>query len=1499
MFHHDWFHTGDFSYRGEANVTELVPASPVSDRICDGCVNNYFFRNDSGGSFVLRVTPVSRIEELVIDGAVGGLPHFIYSGEYTCDSETVRGVYELGFSPSYEKGYYFSVYGKAVGCPAGEYRIAIYYEDEYLSDFEPDSAPNSGVMTIGVSGVGLDGVELVKLERGSVSVVSDWICVISGSELVLGMDLRGVEPGEYDFCMCWGDGHEELLPGAFRIYGGPGRELLGVYLDVSDSVSRGDEHTLWVTYSNEGDEDIALPLLEIESNAMMYVGDEVEGSDVIQVLVPGGDCGRSLLRVGESGRIPICFTAPDVGDLRFTVSVVEDTDTPIDWEVQKGRMKPRYMSDEEWDEYFPYLTELLGGSWSAYQESLRETSLRFRRRGVLVYDVGDLLDERLKELLGRPLAAVYGRLRDFETGELLSGVSVKAVSRDGLVSRSSVSRYEPEGVFVIEGLEDGEYDLYMEGYYFDGSLSVEVLDQRDVGVGDLEVFRVDCDGGDGFSLGVSDHAPVLACDGAGVVYAVWERGSELYSAVYDDGGWGDVQGLPGAEGCRPELVLEGERIYCFWETRAVPERLYLSCGVVGGGEITWFSPVSMTGDAYDDFSVSAVSSGDEVLMVWLQRDMSREDDTDLYYKIVEDVGYRVEDAFSGNSGGFSSFGVDGVSVNFSMLFGEIPCSVPIIGGGYGFTVGGEFGVSDLDCSPRVSGDAGFEVVLGSCFRYEDAVGFEAGWLVDPEGCRYFFDEASTDFTVFGDVVSPLSGIPLFFPVDPPFPVGCMYGEVRLAGGISGDLQWSSNFPFRPDGGDVRMALDGVFDGRYRLFGEVYGVLDGDISVVCDDAVSSGGIVFDRADVRITGNFRMLDDHVCGVFTKNWSYPSSFSGGGHAADVYEFYKCPFLGTGEAYEGGTVLGDISGDVSNDRFPCLYRSMDGRIYLVWSRSAGELVLGSRICMVSYDGEFWGDMVYVTPEPDFNYTPVMVDLVSGDKLFVWSSASGDGLDYYNSSVEEIVGAMLDTDMMYRIRHLDGSWEPLGVIGEVEGCDEGPVIALNRVSQEVMVVWKNYGEGGYRLYYSRFLDTGWTSPAVLVSSPLIYELSLTSFGDGFLVVWSQDGDGDSSTFEDSDIFFSIWSGGFWSGSEELKIEDGGDCFGGSVGDCGENFCFEPPGYCCRESGDPGSPDAPECQEMPKDTVRLELFDFSESREKRGSVGLTGYHLVFPGERMCYVIYFENRGEIPVREISVDDYLDYGLDVSTLRIEEVSIGDNFVVNGDGDGYFERRIRIEDNRSGLDRFWYVEMVSGIDVSMRRLHVLIRTIDPETGRLPSGVDVGCLPVEDGTGCGRGYIRFSIRCESELGSWRELSNFAWIRFDSGSEMKTNTWVNYIGPEIGSGVYLYMPSEEYHPGDECYLYAYLMNRSSTIPLAYLYVLLEIDGGYWFYPSWISLDEGTDCEEVVLRSGLTGKTIIPAFTWPDVRYAEEDMKFHGLLLDKNRSNVIGDVSTVKFGCGY
>jgi len=77
-------------------------------------------------------------------------------------------------------------------------------------------------------------------------------------------------------------------------------------------------------------------------------------------------------------------------------------------------------------------------------------------------------------------------------------------------------------------------------------------------------------------------------------------------------------------------------------------------------------------------------------------------------------------------------------------------------------------------------------------------------------------------------------------------------------------------------------------------------------------------------------------------------------------------------------------------------------------------------------------------------------------------------------------------------------------------------------------------------------------------------------------------------------------------------------------------------------------------------------------------------------------------------------------------------------------------------------------------------------------------------------------------------------------------------------------MPGTTFGEGDPCALDLDCVNPGAERP-ADLYVLLDVLGEFWSYPSWQPLDAGLDHQALTIPSGSSSRSLIPEFTMPAV----------------------------------
>jgi len=253
---------------------------------------------------------------------------------------------------------------------------------------------------------------------------------------------------------------------------------------------------------------------------------------------------------------------------------------------------------------------------------------------------------------------------------------------------------------------------------------------------------------------------------------------------------------------------------------------------------------------------------------------------------------------------------------------------------------------------------------------------------------------------------------------------------------------------------------------------------------------------------------------------------------------ECVKKPFTGTGSIYEGKPVLGDISADVYNDGVPSVARSESGEIIAVWAKALAASALGSKIYAATYtaDTQGWSSPVEVTPAIAFHKDPAAVFDSRGKLMVVWSGAVNDGLDYEQSSVEEILQAIDKADLMYS-QEIEGKWTVPKLLATLTGLDEQVNLAAGP-NGEIMAVWINQSDNASLLYGSLWNGTRWTEPKLISKSALAESPAVIYTAQKASVVWAEDKDGQADTTDDWGIYLSSWDGTSWHSPQSLSLGD-------------------------------------------------------------------------------------------------------------------------------------------------------------------------------------------------------------------------------------------------------------------------------------------------------------------------------------------------------------------------
>ncbi len=118
---------------------------------------------------------------------------------------------------------------------------------------------------------------------------------------------------------------------------------------------------------------------------------------------------------------------------------------------------------------------------------------------------------------------------------------------------------------------------------------------------------------------------------------------------------------------------------------------------------------------------------------------------------------------------------------------------------------------------------------------------------------------------------------------------------------------------------------------------------------------------------------------------------------------------------------------------------------------------------------------------------------------------------------------------------------------------------------------------------------------------------------------------------------------------------------------------------------------------------------------------------------------------------------------------------------------------------------------------------------------------------------------------------------------------------PEHDISVTLTMPAHYYYPGDPCGLVVTITNTgSNTYTDIPLFVVLDVYGTYYFYPSFTDFDLTT----MTLPPGFQQFDILDAFPWPENTGSADGIFWYGAMTNTELNTLISNLDTWEFGWG-
>ncbi len=1414
---HDVRRTG----RAATNLTRLTEGESFLGDISQRGADFFSFESAAGESLLIELSPLAGIGSLTLSGQAE-------HSYFKADGPTHQGTYELLIAPTAEATYYLTVFGDEIDPGGGEYTITARYVDHHLSDLAPRSAGNAGEASLLIRGLGFEEGMQVQLD-GAEILTPMAVEIDSEVELLAQFDLTGATVGLYDLEVTWPDMTVETLVDVFDIQPGIGPRL-ETNLVAPQFIRPDRKNVLWLEYSNTGDANLPAPLFTVRSNVLVSLDQSRILGNEVEVLGVGGTSQPEILTPGEERRIPVYFIGPWGPHVaEFDLSITTDDAGVINWATYKDAMRPEDIAPAEWDTLWPDLIDRLGDTWGEYKQVLRGDAANLADYGVPAHDVGRLIRSEIGFAQGTPEEIISGTLRHQDTFEPLVGATIRARSLDGLSIRQVETESGRPGFFLLDGLEEGPYEIWVDDYRLESPLTLAVGLDETAG---LELYAVDLLESEEVPEPPfpAEHSPAMAMNGNFQTLAVWHaEGNIWWAKNVGNPRWSYSGTIPEAAGTRPVVTWDAGLLnggtspgwLVAWESLESPRTISWVTGVDSGYDVIWSAPQALTSDGFTDTGLAvAADSNHDPIVLWLQRDLEIADDSDLYFDLP-DLSSSPQPSLESHFAFENLLAPEAACVDLSFgLSFALNRQVPVVGGDYGFFLNGGL-CSSGGCILTRSGTLGTKIVVGDFLNLQGSFDGQFRWKAQGGSdcrARYVFDEGSLAFNLG---VSGERGPVVIIPIP------AIAGQVRISAVLSatagGAMTWKTLPIGLPDEGGfastlgvtptvVVEALGGAARGSASGTGQVLWGLYVPPRNPADCAFAYSSYCFEKVCFTLEGRLEALWGLLGTSWKKEWCKPEqnppppqpfsldirgdelvieSYQPAESEDDIpiYEevvYTKEAHIGTGAIYEGLPVLAGVDLDLLNDGVPAVARSSTGELLVTWTKDEPTASLGARVFVSSWTGTDWSAPIPVTPDINLVKDPSIVFDSVGNPMVIWSQASNAGLNYADppaSLIPALLAAAEEADIFYS-RRVGDVWSAPAILSAIPGRDEQTALAAGP-SGELNGAWLNESGAGWTVYVATWSGSSWGTPEAVASADLAERPALAhSPYTNLMLVWAQDTDGDLETAHDWRVFWSERQGTVWSEPATLLNLPAGSAAMPESSGSGFWDPGPPPAYCCSGgSVDPPSP--PGGSQSGAGGATSEYVYGSDPNEKIGTAGVGTGGYIEAGEQMDYAVYFENlpAATAPAQEVFVTDCLSAELDWSTLRLNEVAFGDVIVANPGDDALFSHRVTIPDYR-GEQSNWWVEIDSELDLMFEPgcLKVTFRTLDPATGELPMDPFAGFLPPEDGTGRGQGHIGFSIDLLADLPDGTEIVNQASIVFDTNAPIVTNEHLNTIGTPEGS---------------------------------------------------------------------------------------------------------------------
>jgi subtilase family serine protease len=547
--------------------------------------------------------------------------------------------------------YYVLAYGDQVsGSPS--YQILAQDIPFSITEVDTDTIGNFGEATLEIRGARFSTDTTFQLLAADGSLITAENIYLENSTLAYAtFDLFNETLGLYDVQANQGNSTARLED-VITVQDASGFDL-DSNITGPEEVRPNRNYRFNVNYGNTGDTDAIAPLLIIESVTNTQAGTTLNGLNSgapLHLLGVSNEGPQGILRPGDLNVLPVYFNS-NTDPIEFQVRSYDAKDeTVINWNSLEASVRPDGLTEAQWNSFFGEITARVK-TYGGYVKLINDMSEELSGDGDLLYDVRDLfarMYEKNPVYVG-PNQTLSGQLLNAETGLPVVGVQMglyhKQTTQLGATTTTDVN-----GNFTFTGLEgNNNYQLVLQGEYFDNDRDGEVdllqsphyIVPLGQDVSGVQVYTYQAP-----IPTTQDIAPSLVVDSTGVSHVIWERNGEIWHSYFNGSEWVDAAAIPGVSGNKfqiqaaPNLIDNKDPgLLVTWQnlgSEVNGSEIYYAVGrAKTEGGYQWSDPVALTNNAIadDNPSVIITDSGDP-LVVYQRSDDSIDDDTDLYYDIL-------------------------------------------------------------------------------------------------------------------------------------------------------------------------------------------------------------------------------------------------------------------------------------------------------------------------------------------------------------------------------------------------------------------------------------------------------------------------------------------------------------------------------------------------------------------------------------------------------------------------------------------------------------------------------------------------------------------------------------------------------------------------------------------------------------------------------------------------------------------------------------------------